>query len=133
MSRIVTIPLGRLPAIFKRLAFGPDESVSILTSLIRVWRANDYRVDLTIEFIFSEMDLDPLAAQMLHLEAGNYMTDIGRQIRALVVAGRLIRWDVSPYVILLEIEDDNQVYEPFDNGSPFDGRGGNTGPVPLPF
>lgn len=133
MSRIVTIPLGKLPGIFRRLDFGPDDIVTILFSLIRVWKANDYRGDLTIEYIFSEMDLDPLAAQMLYLEAGNYMTEIGRQIRAFVVAGRLIKWDVSPYVILLEIEDANQVYEPFDNDSAYDGYRGNVGSVPLPF
>jgi len=110
MSRMVSIPLGKLPEIFKRLEFGPDEFVTVLFSLIQVWKANDYRGDLTIEYIFSELDLDPLIAQMLYLEASAAMTEIGNQVRAYVVAGRLIRWDVMPYVILLEIEDEQVLF-----------------------
>lgn len=117
MSRLATIPLGKLPGIFNRLDFGPDEFVTVMFSLIQVWKANDYRGDLTIEYIFSELDLDPLVAQVLYLEASQAMTEIGNLVRSFVVSGRLIRWEVLPYVILLELEDEHQILFPHGQGS----------------
>lgn len=129
----MTVPLGKLPAIFTRTGFSQDERVSILFALIQLWKLNDFHSDITVEYILTELDLEPLAAQMLILEAGCYMTELGNIVRGFAVAGQLIRWDVTPYVILLELEDDSEMFHPHGEDSTADGCPGVSEPVPFPF
>jgi hypothetical protein len=110
-----------------------NQMVAILSGLLWVWKLNEFHADLTIEYIFTELDLDPLAAQMLILEAGPYMTELGNVVRAYALSGRLIRWNVTPYVILLELDDDSKDVYPHSEGAAADGCPGINGPVPLPF
>lgn len=133
MSRIVTIPLGKLPKSFLRMDIDQNQMIAILSGLLWVWKLNDFHTDLTIEYIFTELDLDPLVAQMLILEAGPYMTELGNIVRAYALSGRLIRWNVNAYVILLELDDDCKDAHPHSEGTAADGCPGINGPVPLPF
>ena len=133
MSKIVTVPLGKLPMIFNRTGFNQDEMVSILFALIQLWKLNDFHSDMTVEYILTELDLEPLAAQMLILEAGCYMTEVGNIVRAFALEGRLIRWNVTPYVILLEIEHDTEILHSYSENSGVDGCQGNGESVSFPF
>lgn len=110
-----------------------QQMIAILSGLLWVWKLNEFHADLTIEYIFTELDLDPLVAQMLILEAGPYMTELGNIVRAYALSGRLIRWNVNAYVILLELDDDSKDVYPHSEGAAADGCPGINGPVPLPF
>lgn len=133
MSQIVSLPLGKIPAIFKRLGFSQDEMVCVLFGLIQVWRHNDHYTDMTVEYVFTEMDLDPLVGQILILEAGCYMTELGNIVRTYALSGRLIRWNVLGYLILLEIETDEQILQSYGECSASDGCHGDGESVPFPF
>ena len=119
--------------IFKRLDFSQDEMVTILFALIQLWKLNDFHSDVTVEYILTELDLEPLMAQMLILEAGCYMTELGNIVRAFALAGRLIRWDVTPYVILLEIENDTEILHSYSENPAADGCPGVGESVSFPF
>jgi hypothetical protein len=133
MSRFVTIPLGKLPTIFKRIGFSSNETIAALIGFIHLWRANHHYDALTIEFLLPELGLDPLAEQMLLMEGGYYLTELGNYIKQYAAGGQLIRWDVLPYVILLEIEDDREVFNTHGESASADGCPGTGGTVPFPF
>lgn len=107
MSRMMSVPLQDIPKHFKALDFTTKEMLDILFGLVYVWRHSELIEDITNEYIFSELDLDPLAAQMLILNIGPKLSAIGTCIRDYSLAGRLISWKVKPYLILLELEHED--------------------------
>lgn len=125
MSRYVTIPLNSIPTAFKRADFTPKEMADILTGLIYLWKYNYLYEEITVEFILTELDLEPLAAQILILEIGAYLTEIGNCVRMYVTQGRLVSWSVQHYIIILEIED--EIIQPLSPCTSIDGCSGNVG------
>jgi hypothetical protein len=75
-----------------------------------------YLEDIISEFIRTEMDLDPLQAQIFILEALPTLLDIGTQFRRLALTGHLLRYDVFGYTILLEVDDDYSNLQPLSVG-----------------
>lgn len=97
----------------------------ILTGLIYLWKYNYLYEEITSEFILTELDLEPLAAQILLLEIGSYLNEVGNCIRQYVTQGRLISWNVQHYIILLEIE--NEIIQPLGPCTTVDGYSGDAG------
>lgn len=103
----MSLPIYDIPKHFKELDFTTKEMMDILFGLIYIWRHSELVEDITNEFIFSELDLDPLIAQVLILSIGPKLTAIGNAIRDLALTGRLVTWKVTPYLILLELEHED--------------------------
>jgi len=118
MSRARSIPLGVLPTIFKKFGYLDGEVTTLLTILLMMCRTNEetYLEDIISEFIRTEMDLDPLQAQIFILEALPTLLDIGTQFRRLALTGHLLRYDVFGYTILLEVDDDYSNLQPLSVG-----------------
>lgn len=106
MSHTVSIPIPLVRAHFQTAGFTDEMIATVLATLILIWRANDLVEDITRETIFTELDLDELMAQMLWSAVGRELTNVAQQIRNFAVQGRLIRWVVHPFAILLELEDE---------------------------
>jgi len=102
-NKTVTLPYLTLRAQFKLFGFTDDEITSVMTTLVMLWRANELYEDITKEYVFTELDLDELSAQMLWNAVSLDMLAIAGSIRTLAGRGQLIRWVVYPYTILLEI------------------------------
>jgi hypothetical protein len=118
MSRARSIPLGVLPTIFKKFGYLDGEVTTLMTILLMMCRTNEetYLEDIISEFIRTEMDLDPLQAQIFILEALPTLLDIGTQFRRLALTGHLLRYDVFGYTILLEVDDDYSNLQPLSVG-----------------
>lgn len=118
MNRILTIPLNGIPIHFDRLGFTPEDRNNILFGLVHLWKLNDQNPELTVEFVFSEFDLEPLAAQMLLLSVGTYLTEIGGYVRSYALQGALVSWSVYSHCIMLEIDD--EIFNPLGSCTPAD-------------
>jgi hypothetical protein len=108
MSKILSIPLGVLPMVFKKIGFTPGEMTTLIGMLLMLCRHNEHRhlEELLSEFIRTEMDLDPLHAQIFILESLPCLLDIGKSFREVCLTGSLIRYNVIGYSILLEVDND---------------------------
>lgn len=104
--KTVTLPYLTLRAHFKLYGFTDDEITSVMTTLIMLWRVNELVEDITKEYIFTELDLDELTAQMFWNAACLDLLSLANSIRNLAVRGQLIRWVIYPYTILLELDSE---------------------------
>lgn len=107
MSKVNSIPLGSLPAVFNRCGFSTDEMVAILNMMMSYWAHNDESADITAEFIRSELDAEAYIVQTMISEGLPELANIASLVRQAFLTGRLIRWNVFSYIILLEFENDD--------------------------
>lgn len=128
MSRFVTIPLGKIPAAFERAGFTEKETIDIVTGLVYLWKYNYLYEEITDEFILTELDLEPLAARVFLLEAGGYLNQVGEYVRHYVGQGRIMSWNVRPFLIRLELE--NEHIHPLSQSTSIDGCAGDDGSLP---
>lgn len=129
MSRYVTIPLGKIPAAFERAGFTQQETADIVTGLVYLWKYNYLYEEITDEFILTELDLEPLAARIFLLEAGGYLNEVASYVRHYVSEARVMSWNVRPFLIRLELEDEH-VY-PLSASTTIDGCSGDDRGVSL--
>lgn len=113
MTRMMTIPLLKTNQAFRKVGWTDDYMPSVLGWMFKLWRSNDLHADMVSEFIYSELDLEPFSAAAVWLEAGQEITEVGNIVRGLALEGVLIRWNVFPRLILVELEDD-QCTNPHD-------------------
>lgn len=104
--KLATIPCYRLNHAFKKAGFTEHEFMSVMETMIMVWRVNDFNQDLTRELVFNDLDMHELSAQVLWLDIYSEVMLVSDQIRNLCLQSRLISWKVTPYSILLELEDE---------------------------
>lgn len=116
--KVATIPCYRLNHAFKKAGFTDHEFMSVMETMIMVWRVNDFNSDLTRDMVFNDLDMHELSAQMLWLDIYTESTLVSDQIRNLCLQSRLISWQVRPYNILLELED--EAFDPRSSRSTFD-------------
>lgn len=107
MSKVNSIPLGSLPGVFANCGFSTDEMVAVLNMMMHYWAHNDESSDITAEFIRCELDVEPFAVQTMISEGLHELAGIAYLVRQAFLTGRLIRWNVLSYIILLELEDDD--------------------------
>jgi len=110
MSKTYGLALGCIPIAFGSRGFHPNETCNLVTLIMGVCRYNEepYIPGMIAEFIRTEMDLDPLHAQILILDALETLVDVGMQFRRVAATGYLQRYVVHPHTILLEVDDDYQ-------------------------
>lgn len=110
MSKTFGLALGCIPIAFGSRGFHSNETTNLITLLMGVCRYNEeqYIPGVISEFIRTEMDLDPLHAQILILDALPALVDVGMQFRRVAATGCLQRYVVHPHIILLEVDDDYQ-------------------------
>ncbi|MNM27100.1 hypothetical protein D3C81_375840 [compost metagenome] len=104
--KVATIPCYALNNAFKQAGFTDHEFMSVMETMIMVWRVNDFNQDLTRELVFNDLDMHELSAQHLWLAIYGEVMIVSNQIRELCLQSRLISWKVGPYNILLELEDE---------------------------
>lgn len=113
-----TIPLALVNRCFTNAGLKPEQTYSVIATLVHIWRMNDHNEGMTRELIFNELELDELTAQTLWNTLQQPLLAISQQIRELALAGRLVSWKVLPLTIILEIEYENLVplstYTPVD-------------------
>jgi hypothetical protein len=103
--KIQSVSLGLIPDYFHQCGFTDAETKTILSMMMQLWRCNDHNYDLTCEFIRTEIDLDELTAQTFIVLCINELYEIAEQVRAIALTGKLQRWTVCDYVILLELDE----------------------------
>jgi hypothetical protein len=120
MSKILGIPLGCIPIAFGERGFHPAEITNLITLLMGVCRYNEveYIPSVIAEYIRTEMDLDPLHAQILILDALPMLLDVGTQFRRMAATGCLQRYVVHSHIILLEVDDDYQDHYAYSDAAP---------------
>lgn len=116
--KVATIPCYTLNFAFKKAGFTDHEFMSVMETMIMVWRVNDFNPDLTRELVFNDLDMHELSAQMLWLNIYQEVTLVSNQIRELSLQSRLISWQVHPHNILLELED--EAFDPRSSRSALD-------------
>lgn len=105
MSKIKSIPLGSLPQIFDKCGFSEEEMCATLSMMLAYWARNDDASDITAEYIISEMDMEPFCVQTMISEGLHQLVEIARLVREQFLTGKLIRWSVFSYTILLELDE----------------------------
>lgn len=119
MSKTFGLALGCIPIAFGNCGFHTNEITNLVTLLMGVCRFNEepYIPGVIAEFIRTEMDLDPLHAQILILDALGELVEIGMQFRRVAATGFLQRYVVHPHIILLEVDDDYQNHYAHSNAA----------------
>ena len=106
MPAVYSMQLHGLPQDFESFCgYSPDETNTILSALMQIWRSNDFIYDVTAEFIRSELELDSVTAEMLIVKVGATLETLGNEVREFAKSGRLSRWMVRDNCILLELDD----------------------------
>ena len=106
MHTTKSIPLGKIPSCFEQCDFTEDETVSIMSSLVQLWRFNDHPYDMTCEYINTELDLEDTMAGMLIVYSIDALMEVAAQIRALALSGKFRRYSVFLYTIIVELDND---------------------------
>lgn len=104
--KIQSVSLGQIPDYFHQCGFTTAETNTILSMMVQLWRLNDLHYDLTCEFIRTEIDLDEMTAQLFIVLCISELVTIATLIREAALTGRLQRWYINEYVILLEFDDE---------------------------
>lgn len=127
MSHYKMIPMGAIPSVFYNHGYTEHEMLNIVFGMIEVWKMPGMPTSVTVEDVLSEMDLEPLTATMLIMQAGGLLTEVINHVRAYADSMELISWKVLPYAILLEIVDDPEMFQSHGGDSAADGHPANAG------
>lgn len=119
MSKTFGLALGCIPTAFGSRGFHTNETTNLITLIMGVCKYSEppYIPGVIAEFIRTEMDLDPLHAQILILDALGELVEVAMQFRRVSATGFLQRYVVHPHIILLEVDDDYQNHHAHGNAS----------------